>query len=123
VTKPYKLVFSADAELDFELIFDFLFESYLGFDENIETALQQAEKKTRVIHENAIKLAKYPFKGTLHDDLLPGLRHVTINRAIYWFDIVEDESLVRVLAVFYGGQDHKTKMLTRLLGGAKEKQN
>ncbi|MEE9330459.1 MAG: type II toxin-antitoxin system RelE/ParE family toxin [Parvularculaceae bacterium] len=117
MTNTYKVVFSADADLDFELIFDFLFESYLGFDQNVETALEQATKKTQSIRRAADKLAKHPYRGTVHDDILKGLRHITIERAIYWFDILEDERLVRILAIFYGGQDHHTKMLTRLLGG------
>ena len=47
--------------------------------------------------------------------LLPGLRHVTIERAIYWFDVPEAERTVRVLAVFFGGQDDVRHMLERLL--------
>ncbi len=117
MTTAFKVVFSKDAELDFKLIFDFLFESYLSFDENIETAIAQAEKKTQSIRNAAGRLAIHPFRGTLHDDMLQGLRHITIGRAIYWFDILEDVGLVRILAIFYGGQDHHTRMLTRLLGG------
>jgi plasmid stabilization system protein ParE len=117
VTTTFKVIFSEDAELDFELIFDFLFDNYLSFDEDIETAIEQAEKKTQSIRKAAGKLAKHPFRGTLHDDMLQGLRHITIGRAIYWFDILEDVGLVRILAIFYGGQDHHTKMLARLLGG------
>ena len=117
MTPTFKAVFSTDAELDFELIFDFLFESYLSFDTGIEFALEQAQNKTQSIRKAADKLAAHPFRGTLHDDILPGLRHITIGRAIYWFDILEDKKLVRILAIFYGGQDHHTKMLTRLLGG------
>lgn len=120
MTTIFKVVFSAGAELDFEIIFDFLFESYLSFDEDIETAIKQAEKKTQSIRKAADKLAKHPFRGTLHDDMLQGkpkagLRHITMGRAIYWFDILEDAGLVRIFAIFYGGQDHHTKMLTRLL--------
>ena len=48
--------------------------------------------------------------------MLPGLRHLTIGQAIVWFDIDEDVKLVRVLAVFFGGQDHIRRVLTRLLG-------
>ncbi len=117
MTTTFKVVFSADAELDFELIFDFLFESYLSFNEDIETAIEQAETKTQSIRKATNKLAKHPFRGILHDDMLKGLRHITIGRAIYWFDILEEEGLVRILAIFYGGQDHQTKMLTRLLSG------
>ena len=56
-----------------------------------------------------------PFRGECHDDLLPGLRHLTIDRAIYWFDLNEAEQRVRVLAIFFGSQDHVRHMLTRLL--------
>jgi len=113
MTQKLKVVFSADAELDF----DFLFESYQSFGDGIVSALQQAETKTQSIRKSADKLAAHPFRGMLHDDMLPGLWYITMGRAIYWFDILEDERLVRMLAVFYGGQDHHTKMLTRLLGG------
>lgn len=116
MTTSYVVVFSTESEFDFELVFDFLLESYLSFDEDIDTALNQAEKKTQSIRKAVDTLAKHPFRGTLHDDMLQGLRHITIGRAIYWFDILEDKRLVRILAVFYGSQDHHTKMLTRLLG-------
>ncbi len=117
MTATFKAVFSTDAELDFELIFDFLFESYLSFDADVETAIKQAEIKTQSIRKSADNLAKHPYRGTLHDDILQGLRHITIGRAIYWFDILKGAGLVRILAIFYGGQDHHAKMLTRLLGG------
>ncbi len=115
MTRKFKIIFSEDAELDFELIFDFLNESYLSFDEDIETSLNQAGIKTQSIRKATNKLATHPFRVTLHDDGTQKLRHITIGRALYWFDILEDERLVRILAVFYGGQDHYTKILTRLL--------
>ena len=45
----------------------------------------------------------------------PGLRHLAIGRAIYWFDVDDGRETVRVLAVFFGGQDHVRHMLARLL--------
>lgn len=57
-----------------------------------------------------------PHRGERHDDILPGLRHLAIDRAIYWFDVDEGREAVRVLAVFFGGQDHVRHMLVRLLG-------
>ena len=53
--------------------------------------------------------------GERHDDILPGLRHLTIGRAIYWFDVDEAGRTVRVLTVFFGRQDHVRHMMTRLL--------
>jgi len=40
---------------------------------------------------------------------------LTINRAIDWFDVNDEEQRVRILAVFFGGQDRVRHMLTRLL--------
>ncbi len=37
------------------------------------------------------------------------------ERAIFYFDADDDRRMVRVLAVFFGGQDHRRGMLTRLL--------
>ena len=41
---------------------------------------------------------------------------MSIDRAIYWFDVDEAARKVRILAVFFGGQDHVRHMLVRLLG-------
>ena len=111
----FRTEFSAEAERDFALIFDHLFESYLGFGESVELALDHSDARIRDIRQVADRLALAPFRGENHDDLLPGLRHLTIDRAIYWFDVNETEQRVRVLAIFLGGQDHVCHMLTRLL--------
>lgn len=111
----FKVVFAADAERDFELIFDFLVESYLGFGESEESAIERAFERVQSIRKDAISIGKAPFRGTAHSDLMPGLRHVTLNRAIFWFDIVEATEEVRIFAVFFGGQDHRRRMLVGLL--------
>lgn len=112
----YEVTFSADAERDFELIFEFLFESYVEFGEAVAPAIDRAEERIQSIRTDIEALAKAPHRGTMHDDILPGLRHVTFGRAVIWFDLIEDKSSVRILAIFFGGQDHIRRMLTRLLG-------
>jgi toxin ParE1/3/4 len=57
-----------------------------------------------------------PFQGTLREDLLAGLREVTKQNAIIYFISDAQSETVRVLAVFFGGQDHRRHMLLRLLG-------
>ncbi|MCY4487907.1 MAG: type II toxin-antitoxin system RelE/ParE family toxin [Deltaproteobacteria bacterium] len=112
----YRLEFSADAERDFGLIFDHLFDSYVGFGENLESALDHAEARIREIRAATDSISAMPHRGQRHDDLLPGVRHLPIERAIYWFDVDDELRSVRVLAVFFGGQDHIRHMTTRLLG-------
>lgn len=112
----FAIEFSADAERDFELIFDHLFESYIGFGEGVEEALDHAARRVMDIRKATDRLASFPVRGTARDDILPGIRFVTIARAIYWFDVDEAARVVRILAVFFGGQDHVRHMLVRLLG-------
>ncbi|PHR62210.1 MAG: plasmid stabilization protein [Robiginitomaculum sp.] len=110
--ETFEVLFSSEAERDFE----FLFESYLVFDQDEDMALQKAEEKTQTIRLDAEKLAQFPYRGTLHESILPGLRNISFGRAILWFDILEQDQQVRVLAIFFGGQDNQNKMLLRLLG-------
>lgn len=112
----FRLEFSADAEKDFDLIFDHLLENYIRFGESRELAIEHAEARVRNIRVSADRIVTAPHRGERHDDLLPGLRHLTIDRAIYWFDVDDRTETVRVLAVFFGGQDHVRHMLVRLLG-------
>jgi plasmid stabilization system protein ParE len=112
----FAIEFSAEAERDFELIFDHLFESYLGFGESAEEALDHGARRILDIRKAADTLASFPIRGTVRDDILPGVRYLTIDRAIYWFDVDETAAKVRILAVFFGGQDHVRHMLVRLLG-------
>ena len=97
------------------MIFDHLFESYRSFGESVETALDHCEDRIRGIRQEADRLCAAPNRGERLDDLLPGLQHLTIDRAIFWFDVNEAEQRVRILAIFFGGQDHIRHMLTRLL--------
>jgi len=111
----FRIEFSAEAERDFSLIFDHLFESYRSFGTRVEAALDHCEDPIREIRQEADRLCAAPYRGERHDDLLPGLRRLTIDRAIYWFEVNEAEQLVRILAIFFGGQDRVRHMLMRLL--------
>lgn len=54
-----------------------------------------------------------PFRGTLWPDPLAELHWITENLAIFYLQMDETVALVRVLAVFFGGQDHRMKVLSR----------
>lgn len=112
----YSVVITPEAERDFELIFDFLADSRIGFGDSIDSGLKRALQRTMAMRRDAASLAKAPRRGTLDPNLGPGRRHVTINRAIFYFEIIEPREEVRILSVFFGGQDHRQQMLRRLLG-------
>ena len=63
----------------------------------------------------ADSLAKAPLRGESRDDLLPGLRHLALDRAVYWFRSRAEQREIQLLAMFFGGQDHQRRMLVRLL--------
>ena len=60
------------------------------------------------------RLGRAPFQGTLREELRPGLRQVTRNRAVFYFEVDAAGKELRVLAVFFGSQDHVVRMLHRL---------
>ena len=62
------------------------------------------------------RLGEGPHQGTLRPHLGDGIRNVTKNRAIFYSDVDDPKKVVRVLAVFFGGQDHDARTLLRLLG-------
>ena len=111
----FRLEFSAEAERDFGLIFDHLVDSYIGFGESPEDAFDRAAARVFEIRAEAERILAAPYRGESHDDILPGLRHLALGRAVYRFDVDESRRTVRVLAVFFGGQDHVRRMTIRLL--------
>ena len=112
-----KYAVARDTDHDLAAIFDFLIESYQAFGEDPEIAVERAADRVRGIEAAMLSLGDAPDQGTLRPELLPGLRTVTKRRAIFYFDVDDDRRVVRVLAVFFGAQDHQRRMLMRLLGG------
>ncbi|WP_146119498.1 type II toxin-antitoxin system RelE/ParE family toxin [Phyllobacterium phragmitis] len=110
---------SEAAAADLELIFDFLINAGLDFGEDPETAFAHASSRIAEIERTLERIADAPFQGTLRPELGDGIRNVTKHRAIFYFDVLEEQQLVRILAIFFGGQDHQRRMLIRMLGRAK----
>ncbi|MEL6682067.1 MAG: type II toxin-antitoxin system ParD family antitoxin [Pseudomonadota bacterium] len=63
----------------------------------------------------AERTAELPFQVTLHPDILPDVRFVRRNNAVFWFRPEADAQIVRVLALFFGAQDHIRHMMARML--------
>ena len=106
----------AATDRDLSAIFDFLIESHVAFGEDEADAVALAAKRLRSIEREMHEFGKAPLQGTMRADIMPGLRCVTRRRATYYFVVDEDIRRVRVLAIFFGSQDHQRRMLVRLLG-------
>lgn len=113
--KRYHIVFAHDAVRDFELILSFSIDSYVSFGESLSAAVDRAALRLEQIRGDIRSLATMPHRGTRHDDVIPGVRHLAFGKAVVWFDIDDDAAQVTILAVFYGGQDHVRHMPRRLL--------
>ena len=110
-----RIEFAAEAERDFALILDHLIDSYIAFGESPAEAMGRATQRLSEILDDSLRIATAPFRGQRHDDLLPGLRQLAFGMATFWFTVNEAAGLVRVLSVFFGGQDQQRRMLIRLL--------
>lgn len=112
---PWTVVFAAEAINDLLLISEYLGQAYCSFGESPVEADRHAQARIEAIIAAAERLATAPWRGESHDDLMPGLRHLALDRAVYWFRPRAQHRDIQVLAVFFGGQDHQRRMLVRLL--------
>ena len=117
---PWSVVFAAEAINDLLLITEYLTQAYCGFGEPPAEANRHAQVRIEAIIAAAERLATAPLREESHDDLLPGLRHLALDRAVYWFRPRAEQREIQVLAVFFGGQDHQRRMLVRLLQNSSE---
>lgn len=111
----WKIEVSEAAEGDLELLFYHLADSYVEFGSNRSEAAAQARTRVQIVFEMTERIASDPMRGERHDDWIPGLRHLTLEKGVYWYLVDEATQRIRILAVFYGGQDHQRRMLLRLL--------
>jgi plasmid stabilization system protein ParE len=111
----YKFTLDARAEADLNAIAHFLVRSHLRLGESLEDARTKTVKRLHKIEAALHALAKAPHQGTLRSDLLPGLRSVTKERAIFYFITDDEKQAIRVLAIFFGAQDHQRAMVLRML--------
>ena len=110
----YKVIPAVPVARDLELIEDYLSQAYQGFGESSERAISGAALRIIEALDYMDSFANHPHRGTEHPNIRPGVRAVTHNRFVYYFEIDEPSSEVIILAVFFGGIDHKRRLLDRL---------
>lgn len=111
----YDVTRARDVDVDLELIFEFLVATAEAFGDDVETAFSRAERRLAEIETEIADLGTVPHQGTLRPHLGAGIRNVSNGRAVFYFDVDDTRRNLRVLAVFYGGQDHHARVLVRLL--------
>jgi plasmid stabilization system protein ParE len=96
----YRVVFSPEAE-----------EQLAGLYRYIAAAASPsvAARYTEAILSYCESLCTFPHRGTLRDDVRPGLRVTHYKkRAVIAFDVTAD--LVSIIGVFYGGQNFEAAL-------------
>lgn len=87
----------------------------MSFGDTPDHARAVALARINAILAFAESLTRAPYQSTRCPELGPGIRRVTKDRAIFYFDLLELRHTIRTLAIFYGGQDHDSRILARLL--------
>lgn len=94
----YRVVFSPEAEEQLAALYD-----YIAATASPDTAARYTE----AIVSYCESLYAFPYRGTMRDDVRPGLRITNHKkRAVIAFDV--DTEQVSIIGVFYGGQDYET---------------
>jgi toxin ParE1/3/4 len=104
---------------DLRALFVFLAETHKrNFGHDAVSATRLAAERLTRIQENLTRLENAPGIGSTfrHGDRV--YRHVTIERATYWFTLDDDRGVIQIEAIFHQGQNHLQHMLSRLTGKA-----
>lgn len=91
---------------------------HFGYD--LAAADLLAAKRVYEIQGHFSRIAIAPQRGERHRFRGLEIRHLTIDRAIYWFRLDEARKTIVIEGIFHGGQDHLGRLLSRLTaeGGA-----
>jgi toxin ParE1/3/4 len=88
-----------------EVFFDYVNITQYIIENTKDRAL--ANRTVDAVRAYIASMSVVPHRGTQRDDLRPGLRIVPFKkRTAIAFEIDEDKEVVKILRVFYGGQDY-----------------
>ena len=110
----FEIVRSRNSIKDLDLIFDHLVESHARLGEAPADAVSAAANRISTIKADMNAIADAPYQGTPLNHIAAGMCSVTKNRAVFYFEIDDTAQIVRILAIFFGGQDHQRHMVKRL---------
>ncbi|AXI83703.1 type II toxin-antitoxin system RelE/ParE family toxin [Xylella taiwanensis] len=94
----YKVVFSPETEEQLAKLYRYIAAA---------ASPDIAAHYTEAIVSYCESLGTFPLRGTMRNDVRPGLRITHYRkRVVIAFDVVDN--LVSIIGVFYGGQDYET---------------
>lgn len=94
----HRVVFSPEAQEQIVALYRYIAEA---------ASPEIAVRYTEAIVSYCESLRTFPHRGTIRDDVRPGLRITHYRkRAVIAFDV--DAEMVSIIGVFYGGQDYET---------------
>ncbi len=112
--RRYKVRRAAAITRDIELIESYLVQVYQDFGDDLESATERAATRINEALAYMRTFESRPYRGTEHPEIQSDIRTVTSNRFVFYFEIDEPLSEVRILAVFFGGANHSQQILDRL---------
>jgi len=112
--RRYRVRRAAAITRDLDLIEDYLVESYRQLGDDLESSTERAANRIGDVLAYMRTFESHPHRGTEHPDIRSGIRTVTSSKFIFYFEIDEPSSEVRMLAVFFGSVDHRWQILDRL---------
>ncbi len=105
---------AADLTRDLELIEEHLVQAYQEFGDDLENATVRAAARIEEALAYLRTFAARPHRGSEHPNIQPGIRTVTHKSFVFYFKIDDRLSEVRILAIFFGGADHRRQIVDRL---------
>jgi toxin ParE1/3/4 len=109
--RRYRVRRAADVTRDLDLIEHHLVRVYQELGDDLENAVERAIARIDEALAYMRSFATHPHRGTEHPRIRPGIRTVTNKSFVFYFEIDEPSSEVRVLAIFFGGADHRRQTL------------
>jgi plasmid stabilization system protein ParE len=112
--RRYKVSRAADITRDLDRIEDHLVRAYQDFGDDVRNAMNPAGARINEALVYMRTFATRPHRGTEHPTIRPGIRTVTNKNSVFYFEVDDGLSEVRILAMFFGGADHRRQIMDRL---------
>jgi plasmid stabilization system protein ParE len=112
--RSYRVRRAANVAGDLDLIEEHLVKTYQEFGEDLQTAVARASARIDDALAYMRTFVTHPHRGTEQAKIQPGIRSVTNKNFIFYFEVDDLSSEVRILAIFFGSIDHRRQIMDRL---------